>query len=170
MASTVLGRIFVIKSNGFSKNKVYTITKVGRVLVLFTFTFVSHYMKLFTFCYLMLQIFSCASYSTASRSNKIYESAKEAVSDIQDGSKLLVGGFGLCGIPENLIVAVKDKRVSGLTVVSNNAGEINLNTYFINPLIACITLICDTYFRLPTALVVLLRQRTCMITRLPLLF
>lgn len=94
MASTVLGRIFVIKWNGFSKNKVYTITK----------------------------IFSCASYSTASRSNKIYESAKEAVSDIQDGSKLLVGGFGLCGIPENLIVAVKDKRVSGLTVVSNNAG------------------------------------------------
>ena len=83
-----------------------------------------------------MQIISCANYSTVVRTNKIYENAKEAVNDIQDGSKLLVGGFGLCGIPENLIVAVNNKRVSGLTVVSNNAGRIHLNTlinyYFTN--------------------------------------
>lgn len=47
----------------------------------------------------------------------------EAVADIKDGSKLLVGGFGLCGIPENLIRAVNKTGVSGLTVVSNNAGK-----------------------------------------------
>lgn len=47
------------------------------------------------------------------------------VNDIKDGSKLLVGGFGLCGIPENLIKAVNAKSVSGLTVVSNNAGIFN---------------------------------------------
>lgn len=44
--------------------------------------------------------------------------------DIRDGSKLLVGGFGLCGIPENLIKALNNKPVKELTVVSNNAGEI----------------------------------------------
>lgn len=47
----------------------------------------------------------------------------EAISDIKDGSKLLVGGFGLCGIPENLIKALNNKKVSGLTIVSNNAGK-----------------------------------------------
>ncbi|CAB3242947.1 unnamed protein product [Arctia plantaginis] len=73
------------------------------------------------------KIISCATvnYSTASRNNKIYETAGEAVKDIQDGSKLLVGGFGLCGIPENLISALNKKSVSGLTVVSNNAGVEN---------------------------------------------
>ena len=50
------------------------------------------------------------------------DSADEAVADIQPGSKLLVGGFGLCGIPENLISALLKTSVSGLTVVSNNAG------------------------------------------------
>ncbi|KJE96606.1 3-oxoacid CoA-transferase [Capsaspora owczarzaki ATCC 30864] len=53
---------------------------------------------------------------------RIYDNAADAVKDIPHGSKLLVGGFGLCGIPENLISALRDTRVSGLTVVSNNAG------------------------------------------------
>ncbi|KAL9701043.1 hypothetical protein quinque_004484 [Culex quinquefasciatus] len=66
------------------------------------------------------KILACR-YSTKKRS-KIYESAEEAVADIADGSKLLVGGFGLCGVPENLIGACVKKGVKDLTVVSNNAG------------------------------------------------
>ena len=54
--------------------------------------------------------------------NKVMASAAEAVADIPSGSTLLVGGFGLCGIPENLISAVVEKGVNDLTVVSNNAG------------------------------------------------
>src|SRR6185436_11881235 len=53
---------------------------------------------------------------------KLFESAEAAVADIQDGATLLVGGFGLCGIPENLIAALIQKGVRGLTVVSNNCG------------------------------------------------
>lgn len=56
------------------------------------------------------------------RSDKVYTNAADAVSDISDGSKILVGGFGLCGIPENLISALRDQGTSGLTAVSNNAG------------------------------------------------
>jgi 3-oxoacid CoA-transferase A subunit len=54
--------------------------------------------------------------------NKVVRSAAEAVRDIPDGSTLVVGGFGLCGIPENLINALVDKGVRDLTCVSNNAG------------------------------------------------
>jgi len=50
------------------------------------------------------------------------DNADEAVADIKSGSKLLVGGFGLCGIPENLISGLLKTKVDGLTVVSNNAG------------------------------------------------
>lgn len=50
------------------------------------------------------------------------DTADEAVADIKSGSKLLVGGFGLCGIPENLIAALLKTHVTDLTVVSNNAG------------------------------------------------
>jgi 3-oxoacid CoA-transferase len=46
----------------------------------------------------------------------------EAIRDLQDGATILMGGFGLCGIPENLIAAVRRKGVKNLTVVSNNAG------------------------------------------------
>lgn len=53
---------------------------------------------------------------------EIFNSADEAVKDIKPNSTLLVGGFGLCGIPENLIVALSKTGVNGLTVVSNNAG------------------------------------------------
>jgi 3-oxoacid CoA-transferase len=55
-------------------------------------------------------------------SSKVVSSAAEAVKDIKDGSTLAVGGFGLCGIPENLIAAIKNSGVKNLTCVSNNAG------------------------------------------------
>ncbi|KAH7046299.1 3-oxoacid CoA transferase 1a [Linnemannia elongata] len=56
--------------------------------------------------------------------SKVYSSAEEAVKDIPSGSTLMVGGFGLCGIPENLIGALKNRAgdCKDLTVVSNNAG------------------------------------------------
>jgi 3-oxoacid CoA-transferase subunit A len=54
--------------------------------------------------------------------NKVVENAREAVTDIKDGSTLMVGGFGLCGIPENLIEALRESGVKNLTVISNNAG------------------------------------------------
>jgi len=55
--------------------------------------------------------------------NKVYPSADEALKGIvKDGQLLAVGGFGLCGIPEALIEALKDSGVKNLTVISNNAG------------------------------------------------
>ena len=54
--------------------------------------------------------------------SKVYKDASAAIHDIQDKSVLLVGGFGLCGIPENLITALRDKKVNHLTCISNNAG------------------------------------------------
>lgn len=54
--------------------------------------------------------------------NKVFRTAAEALSDIPDGATLMAGGFGLCGIPENLILALRDRGVRGLTVVSNNCG------------------------------------------------
>ena len=54
--------------------------------------------------------------------NKVYQNAHEVVTDIEDGMTLLVGGFGLCGIPENCINAIVNKGVRDLTCVSNNAG------------------------------------------------
>lgn len=54
--------------------------------------------------------------------NKVVTSYDEALKGIQDGMFLMVGGFGLCGIPENLIQKVHDLGVKGLTIASNNAG------------------------------------------------
>jgi len=54
--------------------------------------------------------------------NKVVLTADEAVRDVQDGMTLVVGGFGLCGIPENLIAALVRRGVRDLTCVSNNAG------------------------------------------------
>jgi 3-oxoacid CoA-transferase subunit A len=56
------------------------------------------------------------------RMKKICESFQEAIVEIQDGATLMVGGFGLCGIPENLILALVEKGVKDLTVISNNCG------------------------------------------------
>ncbi len=56
-------------------------------------------------------------------SNKVFQSAADALQDIvKDGQTLAVGGFGLCGIPEALIAALKDTGVKQLTCISNNAG------------------------------------------------
>lgn len=54
--------------------------------------------------------------------NKIFASAEAAIHDIKDGSVLMLGGFGLCGIPENCIAALVKKQVKDLTCISNNAG------------------------------------------------
>jgi 3-oxoacid CoA-transferase A subunit len=54
--------------------------------------------------------------------NKVVKSAAEAIADIGDGATLMLGGFGLCGIPENLILALREKGVKGLICISNNAG------------------------------------------------
>jgi 3-oxoacid CoA-transferase subunit A len=54
--------------------------------------------------------------------NKVVSSADEAVRDVKDGSMIMVGGFGLCGIPADLIDALVRKGVQNLTTVSNNAG------------------------------------------------
>ncbi len=54
--------------------------------------------------------------------NKLFPNADAAIADIPDGATIMVGGFGLCGIPENLIAAVRRKKIQNLTVISNNAG------------------------------------------------
>lgn len=55
-------------------------------------------------------------------SKKLVEGADAAVADIPDNATLMLGGFGLCGIPENSIAALVRKGVKGLTCISNNAG------------------------------------------------
>jgi len=54
--------------------------------------------------------------------NKVVSGADEAVRDVFDGATIMVGGFGLCGIPENLIRALVKKNVKNLTTISNNVG------------------------------------------------
>jgi 3-oxoacid CoA-transferase subunit A len=54
--------------------------------------------------------------------NKLYSSAKHALQDIPSGATLMLGGFGLCGIPENSIKALEDMGIKELTCISNNAG------------------------------------------------
>lgn len=54
--------------------------------------------------------------------NKVFANADEALHDVPDGSTIMLGGFGLCGIPENCIDALERKGVKGLTCIANNAG------------------------------------------------
>ena len=54
--------------------------------------------------------------------NKLVSGAEESIRDIEDGATLMLGGFGLCGIPENCIAALVKKGVKNLTCISNNAG------------------------------------------------
>ncbi len=54
--------------------------------------------------------------------NKVVTTAGQAIHDIQDGAVIMLGGFGLCGIPENCITALVKKGIKGLTCISNNAG------------------------------------------------
>jgi len=63
--------------------------------------------------------------------NKIFNSARDAVQDIQDGATVFLSGFGLCGIPENLIQAVKEKGPKNLTLGSNNAGTSDFGITFL---------------------------------------
>jgi 3-oxoacid CoA-transferase subunit A len=53
--------------------------------------------------------------------NKVFKNAAEAISDVPDNSTLMLGGFGLNGIPENTIAALVAKGVKGLTCISNNS-------------------------------------------------
>jgi len=54
--------------------------------------------------------------------NKVFPSSDAAVADISDGATLMVGGFGLCGVPENLIDALVRRRIKGLRTIANNVG------------------------------------------------
>src|SRR5690606_29055398 len=54
--------------------------------------------------------------------NKVVKNAAEAIADVTDGMTLMLGGFGLCGIPENCIDELAKRGISGLTCISNNAG------------------------------------------------
>jgi len=54
--------------------------------------------------------------------NKVVRDVREAIADVHDGATIMLGGFGLCGIPENLITALRDKGPKNLTIISNNAG------------------------------------------------
>jgi 3-oxoacid CoA-transferase subunit A len=54
--------------------------------------------------------------------NKVLANAEQAVALIPEGATIMMGGFGLCGIPENLIAALRARGTKGLTVISNNAG------------------------------------------------
>ncbi len=54
--------------------------------------------------------------------NKVVSNAADAIKGISDGMTLLVGGFGLCGIPENSIAALVNSGIKQLTCISNNAG------------------------------------------------
>jgi len=63
-----------------------------------------------------------SSYRFMSAFNKVCNSVDEALSELKDGQTVLAGGFGLCGIPENLITGVKRKGTKNLTIISNNCG------------------------------------------------
>ena len=54
--------------------------------------------------------------------NKVYKNAVDAIDGIKDGDVIMLGGFGLCGIPENCIAALVEKKIKNLTCISNNAG------------------------------------------------
>ncbi|XP_071036379.1 succinyl-CoA:3-ketoacid coenzyme A transferase 1, mitochondrial [Parasteatoda tepidariorum] len=79
------------------------------------------YLPLFNLHYKLSRFFSLSS----SRRAQFFGNSEEAISDIPNGSKLLLGGFGLCGIPENLIGALVKRGLNDLTIVSNNAGVDN---------------------------------------------
>src|SRR5215831_8446927 len=65
---------------------------------------------------------SVASVIIDDQMDKTVASADEAVADLFDGATLMAGGFGLCGIPENLIAAIRRKGTRNLTIISNNCG------------------------------------------------
>ncbi|XP_041256945.1 succinyl-CoA:3-ketoacid coenzyme A transferase 1, mitochondrial [Onychostruthus taczanowskii] len=72
------------------------------------------------------EICGCYFSTSCHRNTKFYTDPVEAVKDIPNGATILVGGFGLCGIPENLIGGLLKTGVKGITAVSNNAGKENI--------------------------------------------
>lgn len=64
--------------------------------------------------------------------NKVVATADEAVARIPDGARIMVGGFGLCGIPEHLLAALHRRGTKNLTIISNNAG---VDDYGVGPLL-----------------------------------
>lgn len=72
--------------------------------------------------YLGLHLTICVVVYGANIMNKVFANAEDAIFDIRDGATLMVGGFGLCGIPENLISALVKKGVKNLHTISNNVG------------------------------------------------
>mgnify|MGYP000872322106 CR=1 FL=1 len=56
--------------------------------------------------------------------DKVCKSSREAIREIKDGSLIAIGGFGICGIPENLIKALVEQGTKDLTLVSNNGGKL----------------------------------------------
>jgi len=54
---------------------------------------------------------------------KVFPNASAAISDIHDGATLMLGGFGICGIPEESVEALVNKNVKDLTCISNNGGD-----------------------------------------------
>ena len=77
---------------------------------------------------------------------EIFATAEEAIADIPDGSTIMCGGFGLCGVPENLVRALGAKGTRNLTVISNNAG---VDTFGLGGLLANgqVKKILGSYFR-----------------------
>jgi 3-oxoacid CoA-transferase len=63
--------------------------------------------------------------------NKVVKDAAAAVGDVADGASLMISGFGLCGIPENLILALRDRGAKNLTLMSNNAGTNDFGITFL---------------------------------------
>ena len=64
--------------------------------------------------------------------NKVRATADEAVADVPDGASIMMGGFGLCGIPEHLIAALHRRGTKNLTIISNNAG---IDDFGVGPLL-----------------------------------
>ena len=63
--------------------------------------------------------------------SKVVKDADEAVRDVPDGASIMVSGFGLCGVPENLIAALRKRGSGELTVISNNAGTNDFGITFL---------------------------------------
>ena len=59
-------------------------------------------------------------------SNKVYSNAEEAIAGVADSMTIILGGFGLCGLPEKCILALRDSGVKNITCVSNYAGRDDL--------------------------------------------
>ncbi|KAK2193965.1 hypothetical protein NP493_4g09048 [Ridgeia piscesae] len=88
----------------------------------------------------------CSFHTSQLRNVKILNDPVEAVREIEDGAKILVGGFGLCGIPENLIQALLKTGVKDLVAVSNNAGVDNFGLgLLIQTRQVCVSEWCDWF-------------------------